>query len=305
MKSTCIKRSSPKTPKLLIFWGLALLLAGFPKLLFAQSSPPTNTPEKRRAVSTGPTNSDKTAQGARRTRKRSARSRSASRTSRRSRSRAKRKITVPVELGVGPAFFAFANPFSDGNLLSGPLTEDQSFRYGLRINLAAIITHDFVRKHPRLVPRKYRSMFKPGSEVRYTPGVLALIPRDLIISPKVNHTGVYGATWEFLRLGINLLGSAKSNLSVGAGLLATYAYIDSDLANLSTHFLRPGISLGLSAGTMLSDSFGLSIGWNSNFYIPQAIGGGILELGEGQRSLWHIGEAFLMLRFRFPYTTTL
>src|SRR5699024_9915571 len=127
------------------------------------------------------------------------------------------------------AFFSLANPFSGSGILSGPLFEDQPFHYGIRIEMAAIIDYEFVRKYPHVVPRTYRRMFKRDTVVRYTPGILALIPRDIIISPKFNHTGVYGATWEFLSAGLDLLGSSKAHLSVGAGLLATYAYIDSEL----------------------------------------------------------------------------
>lgn len=234
----------------------------------------------------------------------SRRSRSRSRT-RRSRKRKSNEVTVPVDVGVGPAFFSLGNPLQGDQLLSGPIVEDQPFHYGLRFSMAAIIDYEFVRTHKGLVPTKYRSMFKPGSEVRYTPGILAIIPRDLIISPKTNNTGVYGATWQLLHVGIDLLKGSKSRLGVGAGLLATYAYIDSDAFASPTHFLRPGVSVGLDFGTMFNDSFGISAGWDSNFYIPQDIGGPILQAGEADASLWHIGEAFVMLHFRFPYTTTL
>lgn len=290
----------------LLLAGLVLLL-GLPQPLAAQSRPaPEAEPSSRASKDSGaarPASAE--AIGARRKRgtRPSSRRRGATRPA--PARRAKRAVTVPVELSVGPAFFAFANPISGGQLLSGPLTEGQTFQYGLRIDVAAIITHEFVQKNPRLVPRKYHSMFKPGSELRYTPGILGLIPRDIIISPKFNHTGAYGANWELMGIGADLLSSPTANLNLGAGLLATYVYIDSDRVDTTTHFLRPGLSVGLSAGTMLGDSFGVRVGWNSNFYIPQALGGGILETGEGERSLWHIGEAYLQLRFRFPFTTTL
>lgn len=301
----------PSTPRALLFASLMLLLVGFPQLGAAEEMPPSANAE-RSGASAGHSAARADHQGKRGKRPKSSarKSRAKSKGKRPTgrptgRPRAKKKVTVPVEVGVGPAFFALSNPYSGGEVLGGPLTEGQLFQYGVRIDIAAIITHEFVQKNPRLVPRKYKSMFKPGSEFRYTPGILALIPRDLIISPKLNDTGAYGANWELMALGIDLLSSSNANLNLGAGLLATYIYIDSELAEASTHFLRPGISLGLSAGAMLSDSFGLRIGWNSNFYIPQAIGGGILEMGEGDQSLWHIGEAYLQLRFRFPFTTTI
>ena len=297
-------KPSTRTP---ILTAVMLLLLGLPERLAAEANPAPESEQSARAsknsgASPGESGDAIHAQGKRGTRP-SSRRRSGTRPA--PTRRAKREVTVPVELSVGPAFFVFANPISGGEVLSGPLTEGQTFHYGLRIDIAAIITHEFVQKNPRLVPRKYHSMFKPGSELRFTPGILGLIPRDIIISPKFNHTGAYGANWELMGIGLDLLGSPTANLNLNAGLLATYVYIDSDLTDTTTHFLRPGLSVGLSAGTMLGDSFGVRIGWNSNFYIPQAIGGGVFEMGEGERSLWHIGEAFLQFRFRFPYTTTL
>lgn len=292
------------SPRALLLLSLLLIGLGSPTLAAAGEPDRTERTAQDSGGSTGQSITTR-ALGKRGTRPKSSQRRRSTRSGAKTRKRAPRQVTVPVELGVGPAFFAFSNPISGGEVLGGPLTEGQMFHYGLRIDIAAIITYDFVRKNPRLVPRKYRSMFKPGSEFRYTPGILALIPRDIIISPKLNDTGVYGANWQLLGIGIDLLSSPKANLNVGAGLLATYAYIDSDLPNTSTHFLRPGASVGLSAGAMLTDTIGLRLGWNSNFYIPQEIGGGILDMGEGDRSLWHIGEAYLQLRVRFPYTTTL
>ncbi len=238
-------------------------------------------------------------------RRRSGDTRTTKRTTKKSTSTRKkrsREITVPVDIAAGPAFFAFGNPLVGDGLLSGPVVEDQTVHYGLRFNMAAIIDRDFVRKYPHTVPRKYRGMFKEDTVVRFKPAALGLIPRNLYLSPKTKNTGIYGATWELLHVGMALMQSGDSRLSVGAGLLATYAYIDSDAFESPTHFLRPGASVGLKFGTMLSDSFGVSAGANSNFYLPQDIGGGIFD-GDGDDALWHIGEAFLMLHYRFPFTT--
>lgn len=213
------------------------------------------------------------------------------------------EVTATVDVAVGPAFYAFGNPLTGGALLSGPVYEDQPFHYGLRFEAAAIIDYEFVRENRHLVPRQFRGQFRPGTEVRYAPGIANLIPRNLYMSPKIKNTGVYGATWELMHIGVSPIKFGSTRLSVGAGLLATYAYIDSDVFE-STHFLRPGASLGMKLGTMLSDTWGMSLGWDSNFYLPQDIGGGIFD-GGGDDALWHIGEGFFMIHYRFPYTTTI
>ena len=45
--------------------------------------------------------------------------------------------------------------------------------------------------------------------------------------------------------------------------------------------------------------FGVSFGWASAFYVPQQLG--TLGLGPLDDSVWHVGQAFLKLHFRFPY----
>jgi hypothetical protein len=230
-------------------------------------------------------------------------SRSTKTSSRKPRRKRSREVTATVDVGVGPAFYAFGNPLSGGALLSGPIYEDQPWHYGLRFDAAAIIDYEFYRQNRHLVPRKYRGMFKPDTEIRYAPAAVALIPRNIYFSPKTKNTGVYGATWELARLGLSLVKTSSTRLSVGAGALLTYAYIDSDVFE-STHFLRPGASVGVELGTMFSDTWGMSLGWDSNFYLPQNIGGSILE-GDDDDALWHVGEGFLMIHYRFPYTTKL
>ena len=81
------------------------------------------------------------------------------------------------------------------------------------------------------------------------------------------------------------------------------AYIFSDTLP-DTHFLRPGASLGADLEFQLAKSFLVSVGWESTFYVPQELGGlGLPDsLGDG---IFHVGQAYLQLHFRFPYTTTL
>ncbi|MBA2665170.1 MAG: hypothetical protein H0U74_22980 [Bradymonadaceae bacterium] len=214
-------------------------------------------------------------------------------------------VTVPVDIGVGPTFNMLGNIDVENLGLSGPIYEDQTFHYGIRISLAAIIDQEFMRNNQRLIPRQYRDQAKSMGEIRIKPGVAALIPTSLIISPKFRNTGVYAATWTPLGLGLALL-SEPVRLSLHGGVIATYAFIHSDTIPSPTHFLRPGAELSLDLEIPITRQFLISFGWASQFYIPQKIGGSILETGlEDGPSLWHIGQGFLLLHFRFPYTTYL
>lgn len=207
---------------------------------------------------------------------------------------ARRSVTAPVDVGIGPAAFFFF----------GPVFEDQPLHTGLKLNVEAVLDKEWLRKHQALIPRKYRSQALKSNEIRFSPAVLALIPDSLIISPKYRNTGIYGATWKPVGLGLPL-SSSPVRLSVDAGLLLTYAYVYSDLEALgTTHFLRPGLQLGADLEFQLSKSFLISIGWDSALYIPQRVGtfSETKPLGE---SIFHVGQAYLMFHFRFPYTTRL
>lgn len=202
------------------------------------------------------------------------------------------EVTLPVNVGIGPAAFT----------LTGPVADDQFFHPGLRIDVFAVISPELIRQNINRVPKKYRKQaLGIKSELRYSP--LWYLPESLILAPAFNNTGIFGVNFNPLSLSIPL--SESPRLSLSAGLLLSYAYIASDTLPSPTHFLRPGLGLKAEAEFPLSKSFLVSLGWQSSLYPPQEVGGAILEWGELDTSIWHIGQAFLLFHFRFPYTTTL
>ena len=205
------------------------------------------------------------------------------------------KITVPIDVGVGPSALTW----------TGDLADDQPWHFGLSISAAAIIDQKTLKKHKKKIPKQYRSQLKKMDEIRV--GYL-LIPDTLILSPKRENTGMFGATWSPISLGIPAeVGNSKMRLGVDA--LLTYTYIDSDLENIgTTHFLRIGIGPGADLEVPLGETFLFSLHWRSGIYIPQQIGGGVGDLGpilEGQpdESIWHVGQGSFQLHYRFPYST--
>ncbi len=221
-----------------------------------------------------------------------------------SRGKSKREVTVPINIGVGPTLNTLgAIDFANFGL-AGPIYEDQTFHYGIRISIEAVLDQQFLRENSRLVPRQYRRQVSRMTELRFKPAILSLIPTSLFISPKFNNTGVYGATWTFLGLGIAPI-NGPVRLGISGNIIATYAFIYSDTIASPTHFLRPGAELAIELEVPVTDQFLLSLGWASQLYIPQQVGGSILDLGSGNDALWHIGQAFFMFHFRVPYTTSL
>jgi hypothetical protein len=205
------------------------------------------------------------------------------------------KITVPIDVGVGPSVLNW----------TGDLATDQQWHYGVSISAAAIIDKKTLKKHKKKIPKQYRSQLKKMDEIRIG---YALIPDTLILSPKTVNTGMYGATWSPLGLGMPVdMGNARFRLGVDA--LLTYAYIDSDLDSLgTTHFLRLGLGPEAGLEIPLGETFLVSFHWRSALYIPQGVGAGVANPGpildgNPDGSIWHVGQGSFQLHYRFPYST--
>jgi hypothetical protein len=214
--------------------------------------------------------------------------------------RAGEPVTVPVDVGIGPA----------GYVVTGRIAQDQPLHVGLKVSVQAIVDQATLQRHQDRIPAGMRKQVLRMKEVRFSPSIL--IPDALMISPALGHTGMYGITWRPISAGVSVIDAPGARLHLSAGLLATYAYIHSDLAEIpATHFLRPGIDVGAELEIAFSRSFLVSLGWASGFYLPQELGGfglGAAASDSGvplEDTLWHFGQAFLKLHFRFPYTTRL
>lgn len=203
-------------------------------------------------------------------------------------------ITVPVDIAVGPA----------GIWFSDDIGHDQLGHFGLKLRLEAIISRDLIKQHINQVPANYRKMALSMAEIRYRPSMF--IPEELILSPKFAHTGMYGSTWRPLQLGLELVGGA-SPVSLSAGLDLTAAFIHSDSLGFSwMFFLRPGLDLQVEWEMAFSKAFHMSIGWQSALYVPQPLGGGVFALGGfDDRSIWHVGQLFILFHGFSTYQANL
>ena len=211
---------------------------------------------------------------------------------RKRRRRVKKDVTIPVDVGLGPAT----------QMVTGPIQDDQQLHYGLKISLAAIIDKQTIRRFRHKIPKKYQRLAKGVNEIRLRPGPMVLIPDTIFISPKVNQVAMWGANWRLIGLGIPLI--RKPRLALSSGLNFTYAYF-SPIGEAAdpTHFVRPGLDVKADFEIPITKAFLIGFGWSSFFYPPQQIGGNVFEWGEREKSIWHIGQAFFQLHFRIPYTT--
>lgn len=207
--------------------------------------------------------------------------------------------TIDLNIGLGPSFYMF----------TGPIQEEQVPHFGLRLGLFAVPPRDVVRRKTRKASKRVKKALRNVDELRISH---FLIPQALIISPG-EHTQMYGATWR--PLGINLPLLKAPRLTVGTGLVATYAFIDTDYGDDapdnadklppegSTHFLRPGLTANAELEVPLGKAFRISLGWESAFYIPQELGKGIFEIGDASKGIWHVGQVYVLFNLRTPYQT--
>lgn len=207
----------------------------------------------------------------------------------------KKAVTIPIDVGIGPA----------AHLVTGPLQQDQPVHWGLVISVQAILDHETLEKFKKQIPRQYRKQVMAMDEVRISPSIF--IPDTLFLSPKTDNTGMVGASWTPLNLGIPLV-KEPFRWSLGASLRLSGAWIWSDGvagaldgAPFQMIFLRPGVDLGSEVELPFSDTFLVSGGWRSQIHLPQPVGGSVGEIGPLRESVWHIGQPFMMLHFRFPY----
>ena len=203
-------------------------------------------------------------------------------------------IDVPVDVGVGPT----------ANFFSGPVGADQLVHSGIRLDIAGVIDAATIRAHAADIPAEYRGPAESFQEIRYSPCIL--IPDQLFLSPMFKDTAMYGVGWKPFEVALAPIRSQTVRLDLGAGLLVTYIYLYSRaLAAPETNFLRPGAGLRAELTVALGKSLLVSGGWESQFYPPQALGAPVFSWGPLDQSIWHIGQAFVMLHGRFPHRTVL
>ena len=115
------------------------------------------------------------------------------------------KVTVPIDIGLGPA----------GHMITGPVQDDQALHTGLKVSVEAIINRKTIKKNRKKIPRQYRRYAKGLKEARISH---FLIPDTLLISPKgSDNTGMMGIAWQPVQLGLPLL-NAGIKVRVDLGL---------------------------------------------------------------------------------------
>lgn len=216
------------------------------------------------------------------------------------------KVTVPGDVGIGPAGFWFF----------GPLTNNRGAvpHFGLAFDLAAIIDKDWIEENRDSIPSQYRSMADRVNEVKIGPSLF--IPSTLYISPPfdaLGSTGMFGATWTPIGLTLVSTGQksrhewnkSRGRFIIDGHLLLTYIFVfnTGGYAIPTTHFLRPGIQLRTTILLNVTDRFLIGLGGGAQLYIPQQLGS--FGIGPMSENMWLSAFAFLQFHVRFPYEVSL
>lgn len=204
------------------------------------------------------------------------------------------RVTILADVGVAPAV----------HLINGGFDLNKDVQLGLKLSLEGIITREVIQKNKHRVPKKYRRFVERANEFRISP--FWYLPDTLFISPKIGESQMYGLS--FRPIGLGLAFGRKPRLGLEAGAVLTYAWYQSDAHDdgSGTHFIRPGVEIRVDFEIPFTRTFLLSLGWASTFYVPQEFGGfGFPEEDFLTKSIWHIGQGYLMFHFRFPYTTNI
>ena len=181
---------------------------------------------------------------------------------------------------------------------------------GLKLDIFGVVGEQVIKDNLHRIPRRYARLAKGVTEVRINP--LPWLPKTLMISPERKgddpRPGMYGVMWRLLGVGLSSgLGPLRLGLSGGVG--ATYLLLhggDGVLGDADRmHFFRPGVDLRADLEAPLGDSLLVSVGWNSFVFVPQEVGGPWAQVGELERSIWHLGQAYFLLHVRVPYEVRL
>lgn len=204
-----------------------------------------------------------------------------------------KRVEVPLDIGLGPAIHG----------ISGPVREDQLWHYGARLSLEAIVDNKTIRKFKNRIPPQYRELALSLDEVRIRP-LWFLLPKTVYLSPATERTGVWGASWELVGLGVPLV-RTPFRLAPEVGIPLTWMNITSTALPTPTNFVRLGLEGGVDLEVPITPGFLLSAGWASQLHIPQELGGGVFEVGPKGTNVWHIGQAYAEVHVRVPVTVNL
>ncbi|MDR1759505.1 MAG: hypothetical protein LBR60_03150 [Fibrobacter sp.] len=204
--------------------------------------------------------------------------------------REKIEIEIPLNVGVGPAFFWI------------PGVTGRVFHPGLQIEPYAVITPKVLQDNKEKIPMKYRKFLKTREDIHLAPLWMALIPNYIVISPG-SENAVYGGIWSLFSLSTNLWEASRAKIQ-GQLILPTLSYLythSEENYPLTQHLFGVGAMLRLSANFKFSENFLATLAYAHDFKLPLPLN--TYKTNENAKRDWiHTGILSLVFHFRFPIT---
>jgi len=174
-------------------------------------------------------------------------------------SKEKQDVEVPINIGVGPAFFWI------------PGVVGRDLHLGAKFDLYAVITPKMLHEHQNKIPAKYKKYVNMEEEMHVTMLWMTLIPKYLIISPGPEAEGsIYGGLWSIIGISGNFF---KNNLIElkGEAVLPTISYIYTNAPKNdphTQHLFGIGAMLRLGNTIKFSENFLATLAYGHNFNLP-------------------------------------
>jgi len=209
-------------------------------------------------------------------------------------SREKQEVEVPINIGIGPAFF----------WISGVVGRE--LHPGVKFDFYAVVTPKMLHEHENKIPKQYKKYVNLDKEMHLTQIWMIIIPKYLIISPDAE-SSIYGGLWYFLGLADNFLDNNLMQFRWELDLpTITYLYTNAPKNAPNTqHLLGIGAMLRLEYTMKFSEKFLATLAYGHNLNLPLPPLNPIPnntykeEVNDSEQRWFQAGVLSLVFHFRF------
>jgi len=201
----------------------------------------------------------------------------------------KKEIDVPINIGVGPAFFWI------------PGLMGKELHPGAKLDLYAVITPKMMHDNKDKIPKKYKKFVNMNEEMHVTELWMSIIPKYFIINPQAENY-VYGGLWSVLGISSVFLKSKTMRLE-GEFILPTISYLYTNAPKNdpdTRHLLGIGAMLRLENTIQFNKKYLASLAYGHNLNMPLFNTNTYREDGKTTEQRWlQTGVLSLVFHYRF------
>ncbi|MCL2261078.1 MAG: hypothetical protein FWC15_06975 [Fibromonadales bacterium] len=197
--------------------------------------------------------------------------------------KAKKEIEIPINIGIGPAFFWI------------PGVVDRELHTGAQLNLYAVLTPKILQENQNKIPKQYKKYVNLENEMHISPIWMTLIPEYLVISPGEDNS-IYGAFWPIIGVSMDFVKTERIELKAVLTPTISYLYAFEDKEPDSQHIVGAGLFLRLANTIRFSDNFLTTLAYGHDFAV--VLNERLLH-SITKDHFFHAGVLSLVFHFRF------